>query len=94
VPGRRILDCWRDARLGLGEDGDLLPVPERTLEVPVDDQCGRIAFRGTEAKDGCSQALQEARECHSSHLENAYACGVEISEAACVGEAEAGLPRH
>ena len=43
VPGRRIPSCLRDARPGLGEDGDLLPVPERTLEAPADEEVLAVA---------------------------------------------------
>ena len=56
----------------------------------IEKQCDD-AFRGAEAKDGCGQTVQEGRECHSSHLEDAHACGAEISQAGCAREDKAGL---
>ena len=49
--GRRLPGGWRDAGPGLGPDGDLLPVPERTLEALTDNQRGGIAVRGIAAED-------------------------------------------
>ena len=53
-----------------------------------------LALRGLlgEAKDGCSQTLQESGERHGGHLEDITAGGTEIPQARCAEEIDAGLP--
>ena len=60
----------RDLVPRLGADGDLLPLPEGSLDASADHQPGRIAVLGGASAHRRRQALQEGRQCRGLDLED------------------------
>jgi len=53
VPNSVLYRCCPGAGPGLGADGDLLSLPQGSLDPPSNDQCGGVALCGAAAPDRC-----------------------------------------